>query len=143
MLDPIPAPIASLLALFEGALASVKFPDVDSAVLASAVAQSRASAEAVANAEAALDRARTAFQESHDALLVRAQRALAYARVYAEGDEALLAQLEAITLPRAPRRATRDVETLAAPEQPVRRRARARKDDESGLLLESQASADA
>ena len=77
MLDPIPAPIASLLALFEGALASVKFPDVDSAVLASAVAQSRASAEAVANAEAALDRARTAFPESHDALLVRAQRALA------------------------------------------------------------------
>ena len=39
------------------------------------------------------------------ALLQRAQRALAYVRVYAESDPTLTASLEAIGLPRATRRA--------------------------------------
>ncbi len=143
MTDSIPAPILSLLSAFEGALASVKFPDVDAGVLASSAAQTRACAEAVAHAEVALEAARASLAESQDALLVRAQRALAYARVYAEGDETLAATLEAITLPRAPRRTPRDVDALTPPQQPPRRRARSRKDDESGLLLESQASSDA
>ena len=39
--------------------------------------------------------------ERQDALLLLAQRALAYARVYAEHDEALTVQLARISLPRA------------------------------------------
>ena len=46
------------------------------------------------------------MQEKQEALLLRAQRALAYARVYAESDTTLTASLEAIGLPRATRRAT-------------------------------------
>jgi ElaB/YqjD/DUF883 family membrane-anchored ribosome-binding protein len=145
MIDAIPSPIQALLALFDGELASVKFPDVDAALLASSAANVRASAEAVARAEAALDAARASLVETNDALVVRAQRALAYARVYAEGNASLGTQLDAITLPRAARRSVRDGESLGnagAHVAPARRRGRSRKDESSGSLLDAQPSAD-
>jgi hypothetical protein len=100
----IPPPIQTLLDLFTSSLADVRFADVDGPTLARYAADVAAAAEGVAAAQSALDAARGALQEKQDALLMQSQRALAYARVYAEGDEILSAELEAVALPRATRR---------------------------------------
>jgi hypothetical protein len=86
-------------------------------------------AEAVALAQSALDAAREALQDKQDALLQRAQRALAYARVYADGDEALSGQLDGVNLPRSTRRSRpEDALVLSADPQPSPRpRGRPRK----------------
>jgi hypothetical protein len=127
--SPIPTPIQTVLALFTTSLADVRFADVDAEQLARLAADVEAAAENVAAAQATLDVAREALQESQDALLHKAQRALAYARVYAENDESLLARLEAISLPRAARRSrVEEALVLSAEPQPsARPRGRPRK----------------
>jgi hypothetical protein len=104
----IPPAVAALLELFESALSDLRFADLDASVLSGLSAEVTAAAEGVAAKQAALDEARAALQERQNVLLQQAQRALAYARVYAENDFELRAKLEAIALPkpaRAPRRA--------------------------------------
>ncbi|HLK36536.1 MAG TPA: hypothetical protein VKU41_07265 [Polyangiaceae bacterium] len=98
--------VQALLDLFGTSLADVRFADVDAPSLARCAAEVEVAAQAEAVARSALDAAHLVLQERQEALLQRAQRALAYARVYAEGDSALSASLEAIGLPRATRRAT-------------------------------------
>jgi hypothetical protein len=115
----IPLPIQALLDLFTTSLADVRFADLDGATLACSAAEVEVAAKAVAAAQAALDAAREGLQEKQDALLQRAQRALAYARVYAETDETLSRKLDAVSLPRAPRRArAEDALVLSAEPQP-------------------------
>jgi hypothetical protein len=129
MTNPIPAPIQSLLAVFTTSLADVRFADVDGERLAQFAAEVEAAAETVAAAQSALDAAQGALQERQDTLLHQAQRALAYARVYAESDEPLSVQLEAISLPR-PTRRSRGEEALvlsADPQPAARPRGRPRK----------------
>jgi len=112
----IPPAVAALLELFENALSDLRFADLDASVLAGLSAEVTSAAESVAAKQAALDEARAALQERQNVLLQQAQRALAYARVYAENDFELRAKLEAIALPkpaRAPRRA--NAEAPAAP----------------------------
>ena len=129
MTSPIPAPIQSVLELFATSLADVRFADVDAEVLARVAGDVEEAAGILEAAQAALDAAREGLQEKQDALLQQAQRALAYARVYAETDESLSARLEAITLPRAPRRSrAEDALVLSADAQPAPRpRGRPRK----------------
>jgi hypothetical protein len=100
--------IQGVLDLFSSTLGDVKFGDVDACSLARAADDVQSAADVVASAQAALDAARSTLHEREETLLLHAQRALAYARVYAETDEALSAQLEAITLPRPPRRPRTD-----------------------------------
>ncbi len=97
--------VQALLQLFATTLADVRFADVDGSTLARCAAEVEGAAQAEAVARSALDAALLALQEKQEALLQRAQRALAYARVYAENDPTLAASLEAIGLPRATRRA--------------------------------------
>ncbi len=125
----IPAPIQTLVTLFTTSLADVRFADVDAPTLARLSADVEAAAEAAAAAQSALDVARDALQERQDALLLQAQRALAYARVYAEGDAALSQQLDTVNLPRPTRRARgEDTLVLEAEVQPAPRpRGRPRK----------------
>jgi hypothetical protein len=104
-MSDIPGPIQAVLDLFATTLADVRFADVDADTLARIAADVHAASAVVASAQAALDAARATMHERQDALLQHAQRALAYARVYAESDDALSAQLEAIALPRGARRA--------------------------------------
>jgi hypothetical protein len=101
------APVQAVLALFQGPLSDVRFADVDAAVLAKSTAEVESAASAVAQQEAQLTELRQTLADKQDALLLLAQRAVAYARVYAEQDEALTEQLASITLPRAakPRKA--------------------------------------
>ncbi len=112
----VPAPVASptsaradeavnpaireLLVIFAEALAGVSFPDVDGKALAVQAAQVEERAAEVRRLEATLDDARRRLAEAHEALAVRAQRAMAYARVFADGDAALSARLEGLALPR-------------------------------------------
>lgn len=93
-------PLQAVLQLFQGPLADVRFADIDAAGLASIAAEVESAADAVAQQEAQLSELRQTLVERQDALLLLAQRALAYARVYAEHDEALTEQLARISLPR-------------------------------------------
>jgi hypothetical protein len=126
--DAISPPIQSLLELFTTSLADVRFADLDGQTLARHAAGVHAAAETVAAAQSALDAAREALNERQETLLHQSQRALAYARVFAESDEALTAELDAITLPRATRRTRADHALVlsADPQPPPRPRGRPR-----------------
>jgi hypothetical protein len=125
--DPVPAALLDLLALFEGPLNSVHFPDVDRAVLAELADAVRASAEDVERAGAALLAAKAALDDRREALVRMSQRALAYARVYAEDDAELRARLDTITMPktRGPAKPppARAPEASSSPEQNTGRQA--------------------
>ena len=95
------APVQAVLELFQGPLADVRFADVDAAGLANLAAAVESAAAEVAQQEAQLAELRQSLAERQDALLLLAQRAVSYARVYAEHDEALTEQLSRIALPRA------------------------------------------
>jgi hypothetical protein len=97
----ISPPIQSVLELFEGPLGNVRFADIDAAGLASLAAEVKAAASELERQEEALAELRQGLAQRQEALLVLAQQALAYARVYAENDEALLEELNHISLPRA------------------------------------------
>lgn len=116
--DPIPAPIQSLLAIFGDYLADVRFPDVDAEVLGGAADEVRRLAQEVARAEAVLEAARAALADGQEVLLARSQRALAYARIFAEDDAALSARLDGVGLPRAARRVPRSEPAVAAADAP-------------------------
>jgi hypothetical protein len=128
-MNAIPTPVQALLDLFSTSLADVRFADVNADTLARFAGEVQAAAEVVTSAQAALDAAREALQEKQDALLTHAQRALAYARVYAEGDDALSVQLDAVSLPRPQRRSRGDDALIlsAEPQPSPRPRGRPRK----------------
>ena len=93
--------IQSVLDLFKGPLAAVRFADIDAAGLASLAAEVESAASEVNEHEAKLVELRQALAERQETLLVLAQRALAYARVYAENNDELSEELNRISLPRA------------------------------------------
>jgi hypothetical protein len=99
-MSAIPVPIQTLLDIFTTSLADLRFGDIDGQTLALSASDVESAASAMAAAQVALDAARETLQERQDALLRQAQRALAHARVHAEGDESLSGRLEAVTLPR-------------------------------------------
>jgi ElaB/YqjD/DUF883 family membrane-anchored ribosome-binding protein len=117
--DPISPSLHALLELFTRELEQVKFPDVDGEVLREAAARVRERAEEVARAQEALEAARQALRESQEALQQKGQRALAYARVFAEDDAELSARLEGLQLPRPVR-----AESPASEESAPKRRGR-------------------
>lgn len=128
MTEPFSPALQSLLDLFASELSELKFPDVDAEALEHAAQKVRDAALQVERAEAALDAARRSQLEVEEQLVGKAQRALAYAKVYAEEAPELLAKLEAIALPRARK--------VPSPDAPApRRRGRPRKTDESAPLF--------
>jgi hypothetical protein len=141
MTDAISPPIQSLLDLFTTSLADVRFADLDGQTLARLAEGVVTAADTVAAAQSALDAARDALNERQETLLHQAQRALAYARVFAESDETLTAQLDAISLPRAARRTRPDgALVLSADPQPASRpRGRPRKAPADEPILEASA----
>ena len=99
--------LQELLALFTSELEEVRFPGVDAQTLGVAAEAVREAARALTLAEAAAEVARERLTETQEALLARGQRALAYARIFAEEDPALWARLESVQLPRSLRRGGR------------------------------------
>jgi len=143
MTDPIPSAVQEVVDLFVSELASLKFGDLEPTSLTAASEEVRAVAADVIRAEAALESTRAVLAEKKDALLQKAQRALAYARVYAENQPALASRLERIALPRSPRRSAKsesshaDVKVDAAIETKTplpRRRDRARGESSATLV---------
>jgi hypothetical protein len=88
-----------VLELYASELADVRFPDLDLAnlqELAAAVGAAQEEAEAI---EAKLAEARQRVAEQNAALQTRAERALSYARIYAEGNAGLRTRIEKIRKP--------------------------------------------
>lgn len=96
--DPVSEPLAALIEVFGAHAAALCFPEVDHATLEGLAAELRQAAVEVERQERALHQARQLLDERRDALRARAERGLAYARIYAEDDEALREQLESIDL---------------------------------------------
>lgn len=92
--DPIPPSVKALVDLFKNELSAVTFPGVDGAMLEQLLADVQKYTDAVGKAEAALEAARTALRESEEALAVKSQKALAYARVYAEDRPEVAAKVD-------------------------------------------------
>jgi ElaB/YqjD/DUF883 family membrane-anchored ribosome-binding protein len=120
--DPISTTATRVLDLFHGPLAEVRFPDVDRELLDADAAAVRDAARAVRDAEQALSAAKDALEAAQRALRERAQRALAYARIFAEARPELAAAIGA-----GPAPGGASLSRIGAEETPGRRR-RARKD---------------
>jgi hypothetical protein len=105
--EPLPGGIQQVLALFEGELAGVEFPEVGAQALASAVEERQARANELAAARAAAAAAESAMAESTQGLQRLAERAVAYAKVYAADNPELAAQLADIKLDTGRRAAKR------------------------------------
>ncbi|MCA9548825.1 MAG: hypothetical protein KC933_02245 [Myxococcales bacterium] len=79
-------PVRAVVELFRGPFAGVRFPDVDNAQLEALVDQVVQARQAVDAARAALGSAQGALDEAIKQLGQQAERAHAYARIFAEGD---------------------------------------------------------
>jgi len=122
----IPDAIKALIALFESELSDVKFPDVDGGTLVAASREVLSAVDRVAQAQAALQEAEADLHARQEQLLQKAQRALAYVQIYAEDVPALAEKVQAISLPRPPRRAKTEAAATGAGAEvtPIRRRGR-------------------
>jgi hypothetical protein len=109
---PIPAADQAVLTLFAGPLSAVSFPGVDRAVLEGAAERVARASEELHRVEILLAEARAALDQGREALAQTCARALAYARVYADGDDELSRHLDTMPPPRGPRRSPRVEETL-------------------------------
>ena len=100
--------VQAVIDLFQGPLAEVRFADVDVSALANLARAADAAAAELAEHEARVSELKQVLADRQEALLLLAQRGLAYARVYAEPDEALSEQISRINLPKAakPKKAT-------------------------------------
>jgi hypothetical protein len=95
------SPLQAVISLFSGPLQGVRFADIDAEGLSSLAAEVESLGSEVETLDAQLTNLREALAQKQEALLALAQQALAYARIYAESDEALTAELNEIALPRA------------------------------------------
>ncbi len=95
-MQEIPAPLRELMGLFESRLVDVRFPGIDGETLAEACDRLAEHCRAVDDARQALDEAQRAFDAELDEVRALGRRALSYLEVYAQGDEALLDDLQPI-----------------------------------------------
>jgi hypothetical protein len=96
-LDPA---IVDLLSLFAGPLSDVRFPGIDHATLSELASEVERAQTEVEQARALLASSVAQLEARRLELHARAQRAKAYARVYAEGNAALQAELDRVVLPK-------------------------------------------
>jgi chromosome condensin MukBEF ATPase and DNA-binding subunit MukB len=92
--DPTSALSRSVIELYTEELADVRFPDLDLATLELARDELTSAQQELERIEAELDRVRAALDAKVQALDATAERALAYARIYAERDPELSARIE-------------------------------------------------
>ncbi|HEX4353551.1 MAG TPA: hypothetical protein VHZ95_11560 [Polyangiales bacterium] len=129
--DPTPVFVRDVLAFYADALSDVRFPDLDLARLEEARASILTTQLEVERIEAKLSIARAALDAELDALHRTAERALAYARVFAQSDPALGARVAELGVRKKP--------TLADSEStPRKKRVRKQNRDESELFVAAQ-----
>lgn len=127
--EEVSEPVRAVVELFRGDLDEVCFPDVDRARIDARVAEVGDRVQDVATARRALEGAQQALDEELGKLTQIAERGLAYARIYAGGDEDLGERLNSISLsPRSERRRKK-----RAPDKP--KRGKAKRNDDLELPL--------
>jgi hypothetical protein len=94
--DPLPVFVREVIALYADAFAEVRFPDLDRGTLSNAADVLRESQVAVEALEAELEATREALRAQTQQLQAQAERALAYARVFADGDAELSTRITRI-----------------------------------------------
>jgi hypothetical protein len=126
--DSIPEAVSAIMALFDGRLKGVAFPGIDGVALSERVKEVESAHQALADFLASADSLRQELAQAKDRLVKDAERALAYARVYAGDDSELhesLAQIEFASPDserrRKPRRAAGDEAGGDEPRAPKRR----------------------
>jgi hypothetical protein len=100
--DPLPADVRAVIELFSTQLAKVRFPDIDAGTLRRQEEACRTEAEVVARAREALAAAESTLARRLEELAGTTDRALAYARIYADADPTratLAAAIAAIATP--------------------------------------------
>jgi hypothetical protein len=97
---PIPSDIEEFIEFFTEHLGDLQFPDVDLDTLGALAGQVRDRAAEVARLSEQVRAARDELDRAQEALRKIACRGLAYARVYAEGDGELSAELGGLSLGR-------------------------------------------
>lgn len=112
----ISVPLRELMSLFSEQFPDLRFADIDNARLTQEAAKVVEAAQQTAEIEVALDAARANLTETQQVLLATGQRALAYARIYAENSPELLSRLQAISLTNGSRQVLKahDVEAKTA-----------------------------
>lgn len=95
--------VKETIALFNQELSSVTFPDINQQVLESLVEQVMKNASALEEANALAQAAKETLESSQNELVQKCSRAIAYAKVYAEGNDELLDKLLNINFGKAPR----------------------------------------
>ncbi len=93
----ISEPVRALVQLYGGPLADVRFPDADHGLLTTQIREVERLGGELQQALATVQRARAELESAQSDLHELARRALAYARVFAEGDDELSEQLAAIS----------------------------------------------
>lgn len=116
--DPLSPFVRDTLSLFARELADQRFGDVDAAELEALAERTRARAAEVQRAREALDEALAGLEQSRSALTRRAEQALEYARIFARGDDALTAEVEALDAHRAPKKKKRRRKASKAKPEP-------------------------
>jgi hypothetical protein len=96
--DSISTPMQDLLKIFKEHLSSVTFPDVSLEILEGLVKKVESNTNDLKEALEKVETVRAALELNNSELLQKAIRGLAYARIYAEGNEALLEQLSKINI---------------------------------------------
>jgi hypothetical protein len=132
--DPTPLFARQILALFrDEALAGVQFPELDLEVLEQAESALSTAQIEVERAEAQLQAARAARDAKLSELEIKAERALAYVRVFASGDATLQARVAELG---------RKKQAPAGDAAPVKKRTRAKRSADAAELFEDAAAAD-
>jgi multidrug efflux pump subunit AcrA (membrane-fusion protein) len=93
LIDATPTLARQVIDLYSVELADVRFPDLDLSALLYAQTELHASQLEVERVEAELADIRAQLEARSQALLAKAERALAYAKIYAQGDEDLAPRL--------------------------------------------------
>jgi hypothetical protein len=120
----IPDGMKQLLDLFTSDLSKVRFGDLDGPALEAAAGAVRAAAGELAEAEALADAARASLEAAREVLVQKGLRALAHARIFAEGSPELAAKVEAVVLVAGARPPEARLLTPDLAEAPPRRRGR-------------------
>jgi hypothetical protein len=135
--DPIAEPIRELLTVFKDHLSTVSFPEVSYAIIEEFAEKVTSAAAKLEESRKQVEVAEEAFGLSTEELLQKCSKALAYAKVYAEGNDELLERLSTIQFGKTAKAAKRTVasESPKAVSQPRQKKAStaAEKSEESAV----------
>jgi hypothetical protein len=124
--DPVPPSVLELLTIYKTDLAKVSFPDVSLETLESLTQKVRKGAKDLQEALKAADAAREALESGQNELITKAARGLAYAKVFAEGNDDLIEKLSKISLGK----------TLRTPKKTSQEKSKSEKPESEATLLE-------